>query len=74
MGKALLIEIRKENESVDLVKLRDIVMRILGDKGEIIMIFIDAYIHLELKSANHDINPFKGLTQGSALSPNLFCL
>ena len=75
-NKSLLIDIKKSYDSVNLDKLIQIVNKLFKNKADNIIInsFIKIYQKLTLIINNTEINPNRGLPQGSALSPILFSL
>ena len=75
-NKSLLIDIKKAFDSVNLDKLIQIVNELFKNNADNIIInsFIKIYQKLTLIINNTEINPNRGLPQGSALSPILFSL
>ena len=72
--KSLIIDIKKAYDSVNLEKLIEIVNKLFKNKADnfIINSFIKIYQKLTSTINNTEINPDRGLPQGSALSPLFF--
>ena len=73
--KALLIDVSKAYDSVDRIKLKEIIKNKFNNEEALLLIsFIELYEQLTMIIIDCEINATKGLPQGSALSPLYFNL
>lgn len=71
--KALLIDLRKAYDTVDLDKLTDTIKQDYPqNEAELLLSFVNLYKTLNMEIAGGTVNPTRGLPQGSALAPMFF--